>query len=190
MKYILFLFILAAPAPVLAAEIFFGTHSEEVGLGQQFEVGVFLNTQEQEVNAVGGTILFPTDALKLEAIYEGSSVVSFWVQKPALRQQGEIVFSGVMPGGIEDGKGFLFSLVFLAKEETNVTFKTIEEKILLNDGQGTAAMIKRAPVTLRITKTAIKEEFVLLLDNEAPESFTPQIARDPNIFEGKWFLVF
>ncbi|MCH8244393.1 hypothetical protein IIB97_00710 [Patescibacteria group bacterium] len=190
MKYILFLFILAAPAPVLAAEIFFGTHSEEIGLGQQFEVGVFLNTQEQEVNAVGGTILFSSDALKLEAIYEGSSVVSFWVQKPALRQQGEIVFSGVMPGGIEDGKGFLFSLVFLAKEEANVTFKTIEEKILLNDGQGTAAMIQRAPATLRITKTAIKEEFVLLLDNEAPESFTPQIARDPNIFEGKWFLVF
>ncbi|MCH7828251.1 hypothetical protein IH982_00035 [Patescibacteria group bacterium] len=190
MKYILFLFILAVPAPASAAEIFFGTHSEEVGLGQQFEVGVLLNTQGQDVNAVGGTILFPADALELKAIYEGSSITSFWVQKPALRQQGEVVFSGVMPGGIEDSKGFLFSLVFLAKGETSVTFKTTEERILLNDGQGSAALIERAPATLRITKTATGEEFVVLLDAEAPESFTPQIARDPNIFEGKWFVVF
>jgi len=190
MKYILSLFILVAPAPVLAAEIFFGTHSEEVGLDQQFEVGVLLNTQGQEINAVGGTILFPADALELKAIYEGSSIVSFWVQKPVVRQEGEIVFSGVMPGGVEDSKGFLFSLVFLTKEETSVVFKTIEERILLNDGQGTAALIERAPATLHITKTATEEEFVLLLDNEAPESFIPQIARDPTIFEGKWFVVF
>jgi len=153
-------------------------------------VVVLLNTQGQEVNAVEGTILFPADALELRAIYEGGSIASFWVQKPALRQQGEVVFSGVMPGGIEDSKGFLFSLVFLAREVASVALETVEERVLLNDGQGSAAVIQRAPATLHITKTATGEEFVLLLDDEVPESFTPQIARDKDVFDGKWFVVF
>jgi len=190
MKYILFLFILVAPVPVLAAEIFFGTHTKEIGLGQQFEVGVLLNTQGQEVNAIGGKILFPADALELKVIYDGGSIVNFWVQKPALRQQGEIDFSGVTPGGIEDSNGFLFSLVFLTKAVESVILSTEEELILLNDGKGSVVTIQRAPATLRIIKTATEEEFVLLIDTEAPESFIPKIARDPNIFGGKWFVVF
>ncbi|MDP4007104.1 MAG: cohesin domain-containing protein, partial [bacterium] len=191
MKHILFAIIfLLIPSQALAAEIFFGTNAEEFGVGQQFEVGVLLNTQGKEVNAAGAKILFPADVLELQAVYEGGSIVNFWVQTPVLEQEGEITFSGVMPGGIAKERAFLFSLVFLAKQTGSVTLQAVEERVLLNDGQGTQAAIQKAPVTLQISEETVGEEFVPFIDTEPPDPFSPQVSKDPDIFDGKWFLVF
>ena len=37
-----------------AAELYFGAHNKEIQVGKAFEVGVFLNTQGQPINAIEG----------------------------------------------------------------------------------------------------------------------------------------
>lgn len=195
MKYILFaIFILITPVRVLAAEIFFGTHAKEIGIGQKFEIGVLLNADGEEINAIEGAILFPHDILEAQEVYEGGSIVNFWIKKPIVssvaRESGKLSFSGVIPGGVTGKKGYLFSLIFVARKEGQVMITTADEKALRNDGKGTSIKLKQAPITLEVGKKISVGEFLPPYDPDLPESFTPRIVRDPNIFDGKWFLVF
>ena len=64
-------------------------------------------------------------------------------------------------------------------------------KALLNDGNGTAADISVSSLKIIVTSQDLslppKKE---AKDQEPPESFKPEIARDSTIFDGEWFLVF
>ncbi len=193
MKKIL-LFILISffvPFTSKAAEIFFGVHEKIVGVGQQFEIGVFLNTQGEVINAVQGKIVFPVDVLKPIGFRDNSSVLSLWVERPHVESAGRIAFSGIVPGGYTNSRGPLFSFIFQAEKEGKSVITTDEEQVLLNDGKGTAARFHRAPLTLTIQGKASKGSALLFpQDFDAPESFTPKVVQDPTVFDGKWFLVF
>ncbi len=177
-------------SPARAAEFFFGTHAKELGVGATFEVGVFLNTNSESVNAIEGRILFPEDVLELREIRRGNSVVNFWVEEPLYEKGKGIYYAGIIPGGYEGSYGKLFSLIFSTKKEGSVTIQTVSEKILLNDGLGSEAVITRAPISIVIEKDGSVTEFLPTADTTPPEIFPVEISRDPSLFDGKWFAVF
>ncbi len=80
------------PLPVSAAELFFGTHSKDISLGSKFEVGVFINTQNELINAIEGQIIFPPDSLEFQGFYTGNSLLTFWIQQPVLTSKGVVSF--------------------------------------------------------------------------------------------------
>ncbi len=92
-------------------------------------------------------------------------------------------YSGVKPGRI-------LSLVFLAKNIGQGAIEINNAKVLLNDGKGTQASLSISNFQFSISKEISGFEFQVLRDTDPPEDFKPEIAQDPNIFEGKWFLVF
>jgi hypothetical protein len=193
MKKILLLLILVfifSPLNSQAAEIFFGAGNKNININSKFEVGVFVDSQRESINAIEGKIKFPADSFDFQGFYTGGSVLSFWVTQPALTSDGEVSFSGIIPGGINIDKGYLFSLILIAKKNGNATINVAEEKILLNDGQGTSANIMKAPLALNISNSGSSATFVPLYDPNPPESFVPQITRDENIFDNKYFLAF
>jgi GxxExxY protein len=194
---------------VQAAEIFFEPKIQEIGLDEQFEVSVFLNTEGEYINTVGGKIIFPGDLLELKEIRDGNSIINFWIDNPRIAiinprmptndkrmatnmgNENEILFSGIVPGGYKGSEGLIFSVVFLAKNAGGAEIDIHDVKLLLNDGLGTEA--KRTSVKNLLV--AIRENirgpsWISPKDNEPPESFVPEIANDPALFEGKWFLVF
>lgn len=184
--------------PVEAAEIFFGAHSTEVSQEKPFEVGVFLNTDGQLINAIEGKIIFPKDELDFLHMQDGGTIISLWIETPSVPQKNrqessevqEIVFSGIIPGGYEGSQGYLFSLIFQAKQQGQAVITTSDEKLLLHDGVGLEAQVRRAPLQLSIEDGIQGKEFTPPFDGEAPEPFTPYISRSEDIFEGRWFLVF
>ncbi len=178
------------PLPVQAADIFFGTQAKDVGVGTKFEVGVFLDAQKESINAIEGQIIFPSDEFELQGFYTGNSILNFWIQQPTLISQGVISFSGIMPGGFTGSNGYLFSLILKAKQKGSFTISTANEKILLNDGKGTEAMVVKAPLHLNIIGNNPLQTFTPLSDTTGPELFEPQIGQDPSIFNGKYFLAF
>ena len=174
-----------------AAEIFYSDDVREVRAGTEFEIGVFLNAESENINAIEGILRFPADILEFKELNDGNSIVNFWVEQPILRAENEIVFSGITPGGFPGTRGLIFRITFLARNEGNGKLEMQNIKALLNDGKGTAADISVSPLKIIVTKQALslppqKEE----KDQEPPESFKPEVARDPSIFDGKWFLVF
>ena len=63
-------------------------------------------------------------------------------------------------------------------------------KILLNDGMGTAASLSISPYQFTISETGAAISLPATVDKERPESFPIQVASDPSLFDGKYFIVF
>ena len=71
-----------------------------VAVGQPFQVDVALDTQGENINAIQGTVSFPTKIFTLQSINDGGSIVSFWVAPPQETASGTVAFSGMAAGGI------------------------------------------------------------------------------------------
>ena len=95
-----------------ASEIFFGSSSKEIPLGDEFEVGVFFNSQGEDINAIDSKIIFPSEYANLISVKDGNSILTLWIDKPHEISEGEAYFSGIIPGGYNQNNGYLLSLTF------------------------------------------------------------------------------
>ena len=184
--------LLLSAVPTFAAEISFDAKTQEVSVGEQFEAGVFLNTENEEINAVEGKIVFPSELLELKEIRDGNSIVNFWIERPKVKSDNQIAFSGIIPGGYTGEKGLIFSAIFQSKNEREGIIEIQEAKTLLNDGKGTQASLSISNLQFLISKQVPSPQIPIseIKDIEPPEPFGPIIAQDPEIFNGKYFLVF
>ncbi len=191
-----FLFYLQASA----ASLNLVSPASEIGVGQQFQIDLMLDAEGKDINAVEGKVVFPENLLELKAIYTGNSIINFWVEPPA-QKDGEIKFSGVIPGGFsgvlnpyykEKKPGKVFSLIFNTKSEGSSVIEIRDAKVLLNDGKGTATQVQISNFQFLISNQILIPQIPTAetKDTDPPELFTPEVSRDPNIFGGKWFLVF
>ncbi|MDP2703930.1 MAG: cohesin domain-containing protein [bacterium] len=193
MKKVLFILLSISflfPHHLFAAEIFYDADTRKVKANTEFEIGVFLNAESENINAIEGILRFPADILEFKELSDGNSIINFWVERPTLRAQNEIFFSGITPGGFIGKRGLIFRITFLAKEEGigKVAMQSI--KALRNDGSGSEVGISASPLEVAVTAQALPLPPKKIKDEEPPESFKPEIARDPTLFGGKWFLVF
>jgi len=193
-----------AMMPILAsaAELNLISQTQEIAIGQQFQVDVILNTEGEEINAIEGKIVFPDELLEVKEIRDGNSIVNFWIERPLVLRQtdakperktdADIVFSGIVPGGYNGSQGLIFSVILQAKKEGRGRVEIQEAKTLLNDGKGTEAKLKIFNFQFSIFKEAAAVQPLApeIRDLEPPETFMPEIASDPTIFDGKYFLVF
>ena len=72
---------------IFAAEIFYDADTRKIKENTEFEVGVFLNAESENINAFEGKIIFPHDLLDLKEIRDGNTIVNFWIEKPHKRQE-------------------------------------------------------------------------------------------------------
>lgn len=174
---------------ILAAEFYFKSDQQTVGIGQKITVDVYMNSPEG-VNAVEGKIMWPAEYLEFKDACECGSIISLWVEKFKLNQdKTEVSFAGVVPGGFSALDGKLFSIDFIAKKSGVTSLTWRDTRALLNDGQGTVAILGPTPFKITITKSQ-SEQKEEMIDTISPEPFTPIIARDKNIFDNQWFLSF
>jgi len=197
--------------PARAAEILILPKSMLAAPGQTFEVDAVISTGNESVNAVEGKLVFPAAALELTEVRDGNSIVSFWIEQPACRgcgrdSGGEIAFSGIVPGGYAGQAGVLFTAVFRAKQDVAGSFTFKDTRLLRNDGHGGVVPLEllQASVTVRSealssgrppAPTSVSQEVIApappaRMDNDPPEDFTPLIASEPAMFDGRWFLSF
>lgn len=189
---IVFMLSLFAGSKANAAELFFNSKVQKLGIGQEFRVDLFLNTENDELNAVEGNIVFPDELTELKEIRDGNSIISFWVERPKVVEKGKIVFSGIIPGGYKETKGLLFSAVFFAKKDGEGGVAIHEIQALKNDGLGTPASVKVSDFLFSITAYpgVVPQESAKVKDSNPPEKFKPEISQVKDVFDGKYFLVF
>lgn len=185
--FLLFIFFIATP--VFAADIFLEPDTR-FGRNDQFKMDVFLNAEEP-LNAVEGTLHFPSDLLALKRVDDGNSIVNFWVEYPYALGGGDIRFSGITPGGYAGSRGLIFSVIFQVLQKGEGMVDIRGARALSNDGKGTEVTIKTVYSRFAIPQTMVFQTPVSeTKDENPPESFVPEIARDAGVFDGKWFLVF
>lgn len=175
----------------------------EINVGQEFKIDIYLNSENESINAFSGEIIYPSDLMELKNILDGGSIINFWIDKPQnlpvyidniLTNKNKIYFSGITPGGFNGHSGLLFSLIFKTKNAGSGFISFKNGKFLLNDGEGTETKFKALDFNFNIlpsgTKIITSPEIILPIDNLPPEDFKPQILQNPEMFDGKYFLIF
>lgn len=181
-----------------AAELNVSSTDKEVGLNQRFEAVVTLDSQGRNLNAVQGTISWSSN-LDLVSINDGNSIVGLWIEKPVAGNGNSFDFSGIMPGGYTGVQssawkgmrpGEVFRLVFNSKSSGEASVKIENAKVLLNNGIGTQDNLQISDLLINVSEKVSGQQFEEKTDTIPPENFLPETTSDPNIFDGKWFLVF
>ncbi len=182
-----------AAVPAYAADMRIVSEHIKIARGDQFATTLFLDTKGETLNAFEGTVGFPENLLALKEIRDGDSLVNFWIERPgSAMRPGEIRFSGITPGGYRGDRGALFSLVFEAQNAGSGSIAIHGAKTFRHDGQGTVLDISVFPFAFLISPEAGREprRVAEADDPYPPESFIPEVSRDPALFDGKWFVAF
>lgn len=176
---------------VEAATIHFEQPADIVQVGDTLTVAILLNTEGQTINAVEAEVAYDTDALVLQEVVDGESIVNFWVQAPKNTEAGKVSFSGITPGGITGRDLNLLTLEFGAKKEGVGSVLLENVQVLLHDGLGTPVATTIVPLSFNILgQSTVPSHSTEYIDTEPPEPFLPLVTTDPDVFDGRHFLVF
>ncbi len=180
---------LSLPLISQAAELSFGSSVQKFSQDSEMHLDVRLDTQGTSVNAVEGSIVFPTDLLEFKQVREANSIISFWAKPPELSADGTVSFSGITPGGVAGPSNFLFTLVLKPKKIGSASIIFEKVRVLQNDGLGTVVETTAPPFTVSVSEKGAAVA-TYPADTVAPEAFEIVLGQDPNLFDGKHFIAF
>ena len=177
------------PMAASAATISFRATPTSPGVGDTVRVDVLLDSA-LPVNAFSGSFHFPLATVEPVAVSDGNSIVSMWITHPTVTSADTLIpFAGITPGGFSGNKGILFSILLRTKTTGKATFSLDALEVLRNDGAGGNEPTVVQPFTLTIGAKS-SGGYVEPADQTPPESFTPVLGTDSQLFDGKTYLVF
>lgn len=187
-------FLFLPPGMLFAAEISLAPESVSTAPESKVFLTVFLDTRNEIVNAVEGEIFLPAGTAA-ERAEDAGSIITVWMEPPSLSGGGQTIrFSGIIPGGFA-GKGALFRILIKTSSSGGGKMRKIEIKqtrVLANDAQNTEVktLSQDAEIFVSAAFPFRDEAKEREKDTVSPETFTPLISRDPNIFGNAWFVSF
>jgi hypothetical protein len=173
-----------------AASLNLKSDSEKIKIHNQFQVDIVLDSPDEQINTIGGKIVFPKDLIELEEIREKDSIINFWIEKPKIDDNGLIIFSGIIPGGYNESNGSIFSLIFKAINSGEGTISLDRIQAFKNDGLGTSLKLNLSDIIFYIDEYYENQEPFEIIDKERPEDFVVQVVKMEDLYDGKYFLVF
>ncbi len=191
-------FLLVFGTEAHAATIFFEPPTADFRVFDSVRVDVYVETEGETINAVEGTLIYPSDTLRLTGISDGDSVISLWVERPREVRPGEIRFSGIIPGGfsgvlqpdspiVKGGK--LLRLEFVTESTGDVIINGVDVHVLLNDGNGTRAFVTMLPFDGAVVSN-VPHVIIPPSDEDAPEPFLVSLHSEQAVYDGKFFIIF
>lgn len=180
-----------------AATFYFDSISHDFKTGEKVYVDVYIDPENEVLNAVDLSVIYPQEYLEYTDYHETGSIISTWVDTPSLNGNS-INFAGIIPGGFSgvidpsSGKknpGRVVRLLFVAKADGQGSFSLSDAHAYLHDGSGTSAVVHTTPYQFSISSAG--STFGAMDDDRIPpENFTPLLRQDNVLFNGKYFLVF
>src|SRR5438132_1560557 len=88
---------LFAPQILFAATLQVSIARSEVSAGDSLVAAVLVSSTDQALNAISGTLSFPSELLAVSSVSKAGSILTLWVQEPTFsNQDGTINFGGVV----------------------------------------------------------------------------------------------
>lgn len=181
--------VLFFPGVMHAATIEFETSATTVGQGSEILVSVLVSADEL-INAIDVGIAIP-EGFEYASLSDGSSIVSFWVERPTYSPGARVVsFSGIVPGGFVGERGKLLELRVRTPRATTGAFSLTERSaVFLHGPDGVRAAISAAPLVIQVVRDVLATS-PAEADTTPPEPFAPAISTDPALFNGQPFVTF
>lgn len=133
----------AADAATLSIQPSSGTFT----VNSTFDVSIYLDTDDELVNALQVSLLFPPDLMQLVSPeVSGRSVVQVWTAQPRYNnQQGTVELLGGIPGGLRTDHGLVATLRFRVKSVGSGTIRFGDQsQALRHDGKGTNVLTSQS----------------------------------------------
>ena len=122
------------------ASLYFSPGAGTFFVGSTFDISIFLNTNNENVNAVQVDVQFDPKKLQVASPTSGKSFIEVWISQPIFSNtKGTMTFIGGIPSpGINTSSGLLSTITFraIAPGETTISFLA-SSKVLRNDAEGT-----------------------------------------------------
>ncbi len=188
----IFYFLFSVGSAFAATRLYLNSDIWTVGVGQETHVQISIDTTER-VNAFRLALAYPLDTFEYAGWSDGASIVGAWITRPAA-QNGTVLLEGAIPGGFEGDNGLLVTLVFRGvRQGANQIQVMSDSRLYANDGNGSVIPFDTRPFRFRVVPSgegAPAPYTGVFKDSTPPEQFTPLVARDESMFDGKWFAVF
>ncbi len=167
-------------------------HTDESSVGT---TGTFLLTlsieADQSINTVSLKLPLPA-GVKVQDIYDGNSIINFWVDKPQVNTtDNSLSFSGIIPGGYSGKDGQLLTLKVSVSEQSiaHFSYDLDHSKVYLNTP--TADEDTLIGKSLDLTVIAGQENKKSdITDTTPPEDFSVLISHDTDVAKNLWQAVF
>ncbi len=137
------LFAVAVAFPALAfakVSLSFYPTTATIDPSGYISVGLYVTSTDSPINAISGTVVFPTDKLQALSVDTSDSVAGLWVDQPRISSEnGTVTFGGVIFNPGFTGKlGKVFSVRFKALGSGPARVSLSAPQVLANDGNGTS----------------------------------------------------
>jgi hypothetical protein len=196
--YLLLLTFLLIGDTTLGATLSMEPRDTNVSLGETLELSLVLYAEEDDVNALEGSITFPKEAFHIISINDGGSIIDFWIEDPH-EVNGGVSFSGIIPGGFRGtivsfegdvGLGKIMTIVVRTRKEGSFSFEPEHIRLLANDGMGTqlSPTLKSANIFVKDTGSFFSRKEIL--DSSPPEAFDIILTQSSSLHDGKWVALF
>lgn len=186
---VIFLFV---PKNIFAAQMIFKLIPNTVIGDGSTIIEVRLDPESKDLNVIEGEInLKGIDKDKLLVDIEtGGSILTTWPTLPKyISSESVIRFTGGVPGGFNK-ENLLFRLRLASSIAGNITLSFTNGTAYLNDGLGTMESIFTKPIVVSLEGKDIDLINKTSLDNTPPYFEYINIGKDPNTYDGKYFISF
>jgi hypothetical protein len=137
-RNILLAILVLFPVATHAASLGFSPSIASKNVGQIFSVIVYVSSPDKAMNAVSGTMSFPTDKLEVVGVSKANSVLNLWVEEPSFsNNSGTVNFEGIaFNPGYTGYQGTIISVNFKVKSIGKADLSFTSGSVLANDGSG------------------------------------------------------
>lgn len=173
-----------------AAILTVSSNTEKIYTGDQVELKLNLNTENQEINAGELYIELPK-SLKVTKVKSAGSIFTLWVNEPSGQGTQASFIGGVPFPGFKGESGYIGSIIVEATK-TSKELITLDPKsqILLSDGEGTKTTLTLNNAELKIEsppKNYTPKKYTEESDITPPHDLKITIGKSETEFEGQWF---
>lgn len=190
--FILFALILAygtAAIDAEAATVSLNRDGVALNPGDIFTIDVLVDSEGRLLNAVDVEVMFPSDLMEYQSSDDSNSIINLWVTKPTFRDNEIISFAGITPGGFAGHATNILTLNFKALTPGYGSIEISKAQLLKHDGLGTEEFADKQNIFITVAEGESSVDEVSL-DAEKPESFTPAIVKDIDLYGGVNTLIF
>lgn len=193
--FLALIFAFASSSFVHAADLVFAPAQGSYERGQTFTVDVYVSNNTQNINAVSGTVSFPTSKLSIRSISKEGSIIKLWAEEPSYSNTGGTVkFEGVILNpGFSGSRGKVISITFSAKAEGSAPLSFSAGEVLANDGNATSVLKNLGTASYEIAEetqiepVAPTSPIAPTAPSQTSASTIPIITSDTHPDEGAWY---
>ncbi len=187
------LFVIVPVFQVEAMTIVVNPPQEPMQIGKTSLINIILSNRDQakEINTLEGIVKIsaPNDVV---AITTGGSIFNLWPTKPSLNNN-EISFTGGTQSGVFGSTLKIFTIAIKPQTSEDIRIDFQNVNAYLSNGVGTKVAVSGLPLNIPVSEVVSEDnelDDLISLDTQSPQSFEIDLGRDPNLYDGKYFISF